>query len=80
MTIDIRYGIVCSQSSSDNLYFNYVFWGWKDYLCLCRVLHLTDIHLDLTYTVGNEADCGLPMCCGNSSGLVDIDNVDIVET
>ena len=32
-----------------------------------RVLHLTDIHIDLTYTVGSETDCGLPMCCGNTS-------------
>ena len=35
---------------------------------LCRVLHITDIHLDLTYTLGNEAQCDLPMCCGNTSG------------
>ena len=34
----------------------------------CRVLHITDIHLDLTYTLGNEAQCDLPMCCGNTSG------------
>jgi len=33
-----------------------------------KVLHITDIHLDLTYTVGNSAECGLPMCCGNTSG------------
>ena len=31
-------------------------------------MHITDIHLDLTYTVGNSAECGLPMCCGNTSG------------
>ena len=35
---------------------------------LCRVLHIPDIHLDLTYTLGNEAQCDLPMCCGNTSG------------
>ena len=32
------------------------------------MLHITDIHLDLTYTLGNEAQCDLPMCCGNTSG------------
>ena len=34
-----------------------------------KILHITDLHLDLTYTVGNNADCGLPMCCGNTSGV-----------
>ena len=34
-----------------------------------KILHLTDIHVDLTYTVGNNAECDLPMCCGNTSGL-----------
>ena len=35
-----------------------------------KVLHITDIHLDITYTVGNEAQCHLPMCCGNTSGAL----------
>jgi len=34
-----------------------------------KILHITDLHLDLTYTIGNNADCGLPMCCGNTSGV-----------
>jgi len=34
-----------------------------------KVLHITDIHIDLTYTIGNEAKCQLPMCCGNTSGI-----------
>jgi len=31
-----------------------------------KVLHLTDIHLQLGYTVGANANCGLPMCCDPS--------------
>jgi sphingomyelin phosphodiesterase len=34
-----------------------------------KILHITDLHLDLTYTVGNNAECDLPMCCGNTSGI-----------
>ena len=34
-----------------------------------KILHITDLHLDLTYTIGNEAKCDLPMCCGNTSGV-----------
>jgi len=34
-----------------------------------KILHITDLHLDLTYTVGNNAECDLPMCCGNTSGV-----------
>jgi len=33
-----------------------------------KVLHMTDVHIDLKYTEGAEADCGQPMCCGNSTG------------
>merc|ERR1712180_257173 len=34
-----------------------------------KILHLTDVHLDLSYMVGAEAkDCGLPMCCGSTAG------------
>ncbi|PAV83136.1 hypothetical protein WR25_23951 [Diploscapter pachys] len=28
-----------------------------------RVLHLTDLHLDMYYTPGLEADCDTPQCC-----------------
>ncbi|KAK7087201.1 sphingomyelin phosphodiesterase-like [Littorina saxatilis] len=28
-----------------------------------RVLHLTDIHLDVEYRPGADADCGEPLCC-----------------
>ncbi|CAD5234594.1 unnamed protein product [Bursaphelenchus xylophilus] len=28
-----------------------------------RVLHITDLHIDLEYAVGTEVDCGEPMCC-----------------
>ena len=28
-----------------------------------RVLHLTDIHLDLQYAKGAKVDCGEPLCC-----------------
>ena len=34
-----------------------------------RVLQITDVHLDLSYTVGAPVDCGLPCCCLASTGL-----------
>ncbi|XP_065887574.1 sphingomyelin phosphodiesterase-like [Dysidea avara] len=30
---------------------------------IIRVLHLSDIHIDLQYTEGLRADCGDPLCC-----------------
>ena len=32
-----------------------------------RVLHVSDIHVDLNYTEGAEADCGEPICCRQNS-------------
>jgi len=34
-----------------------------------KVLQISDVHLDLSYTVGASADCGEPLCCTNTSGL-----------
>lgn len=34
-----------------------------------KILHLTDIHLDLSYTVGTNTDCGRPMCCSNDTEM-----------
>ena len=28
-----------------------------------RILHLSDIHVDLLYTEGLTAECGTPLCC-----------------
>ena len=36
-----------------------------------KILHLSDIHLDLSYQIGANSDCGKPMCCMNSTGLSD---------
>ena len=30
-----------------------------------NVLHISDVHLDLSYKVGTNVDCGMPMCCMN---------------
>lgn len=30
---------------------------------IIRVLHLSDIHIDLQYTEGLNAECGEPLCC-----------------
>ena len=30
-----------------------------------KVLHISDVHLDLSYKVGTDVDCGMPMCCMN---------------
>ena len=32
------------------------------------MLHLTDIHLDLEYQIGTNADCDLPVCCISLAG------------
>ena len=36
-----------------------------------RILHLSDIHIDLEYTEGLNAECGEPLCCRppNNSSL-----------
>jgi len=34
-----------------------------------KVLHISDVHLDLSYTVGSVADCGKPMCCMNTTEM-----------
>ncbi len=36
-----------------------------------KVLHLSDVHLDLSYKIGASADCGLPMCCMNTTVMTD---------
>ena len=28
-----------------------------------RILHLSDLHVDLAYTPGLSNDCGEPLCC-----------------
>ncbi|XP_046336080.2 sphingomyelin phosphodiesterase-like [Haliotis rufescens] len=33
-----------------------------------RMLHLTDIHIDLMYEVGSNTDCGEPVCCRSNDG------------
>ena len=35
-----------------------------------KFLHLTDVHLDLGYTLGNaNSNCGAEICCQIDSGL-----------
>ena len=36
-----------------------------------KVLHISDVHLDLSYKVGTNTDCGLPMCCMNFTEMAD---------
>lgn len=33
-----------------------------------RILHISDLHLDLYYQEGTNADCGLPLCCRETVG------------
>ncbi|CAG0921987.1 unnamed protein product [Notodromas monacha] len=35
---------------------------------LLKILHFADVHLDLLYEVGSEANCGKPLCCQSTSG------------
>ena len=37
----------------------------QDNMPTTRVLHISDVHLDLSYKVGTNVDCGMPMCCMN---------------
>lgn len=39
-----------------------------------KILHLSDIHLDLSYTIGASSDCGMPMCCMNTTVMTDDPN------
>ena len=34
-----------------------------------KVMHATDIHVDLEYTEGYDADCGEPICCRKENGF-----------
>ena len=36
-----------------------------------KVLHLSDVHMDLSYKIGSLADCNRPMCCTNTSVMTD---------
>jgi sphingomyelin phosphodiesterase len=40
-----------------------------------KILHLTDIHLDLSYTVGTNTDCGKPLCCTNNTEVAPSDDL-----
>ena len=33
-----------------------------------KILHLSDLHLDLNYMIGANAECDLPMCCSSTVG------------
>ena len=41
----------------------------KEDVPISKVLHLTDIHLDLEYKEGARARCGEPMCCRANNGI-----------
>jgi len=36
-----------------------------------KVLHLSDFHLDLSYQIGSDTDCGLPLCCINGTKMAE---------
>ena len=36
-----------------------------------KILHLTDIHLDLGYKVGSNSDCSKPLCCTNDTEMAE---------
>lgn len=40
-----------------------------------KILHLTDIHLDLSYTVGTNTECGQPLCCTNNTEVAPSDDL-----
>jgi len=37
-----------------------------------KILQISDVHLDLSYTIGSDAGCDLPNCCMNVTGLPDV--------
>ena len=44
-----------------------------------KVLQISDIHLDLSYTIGSLANCGVPNCCMNVSGMAESPGDDAAE-
>ena len=34
-----------------------------------NVLQLSDFHMDLSYQIGTDVDCGMPMCCMNTTKM-----------
>ena len=37
-------------------------------------MHISDVHLDLSYKVGTTTDCGMPMCCMNFTEMANDPN------
>ena len=38
------------------------------------MLHLSDVHMDLSYKPGTDAKCGKPLCCTNTTAMTDDPN------
>ena len=34
-----------------------------------KVLQISDFHLDVSYQIGADSDCGLPLCCMNTTPM-----------
>ncbi|CAI4226999.1 unnamed protein product [Auanema sp. JU1783] len=43
------------------------------------VLHLTDLHLDMYYTIGEEADCATPQCCRPQNSPYELNQADSIK-
>ena len=39
-----------------------------------KVLHLSDVHMDLSYKPGTDSKCGKPLCCTNTTAMTDDPN------
>lgn len=39
-----------------------------------KIIQISDVHLDLSYTIGSNAGCDLPNCCMNVTGFPDSDS------
>jgi len=42
--------------------------SWEQKAGVGTFIHFSDAHIDTTYTVGANSDCGLPLCCQPSDG------------
>ena len=61
-------GCTCFTRAQIVIYFFFVFPVFQPGSPTLRILQLSDIHVDLLYKAGSNANCGEPLCCRGNDG------------
>ncbi len=62
-----RLWVLCAATCR-NLHGEGLWPSWMNLLGDGFFIHLSDVHLDATYTVGANSQCGFPVCCQAANG------------